>query len=155
MLEDKDEETIEQLRLDSSKVCDFRKELFKRVKSGLTDSEFTYQNAIIHAEALLSEDNYKDVKSLKSLKFTELWWKKFKDFVNEKIPRVDRMVSEDESGNKDEDDDLVVVGTTEGSSNLSQDQQYQIYQFKKENPDWSFLDVSRHFSETFKDAIKI
>ena len=149
MIDDNDINAVDQLRKDAPKLKLFRDCLFELVKEGLSNNTVTYQDALTHANTIIQtgmtrtgnsgsrgDFEFKNVKSLQDLKFTESWWEKFK----RKYQNVDG----------DSTPDSMPFKVHQDMTPLTTEEKYEIFKFKNQNPEMAFNDLAQLFSEKFQ-----
>ena len=96
-------------------------------------------------------------KYVPNLRMTKAWWKGFKEKFG-LAGRIDEVETSDSDSDYDPNDKSTARPMTNpltGHLNLDEKQQFEIFDFRTKNPDWSFRDISEKFSEKFKAWIKI
>ena len=146
---DEDAEAVEQLRLDSTKVTEFKDELVKR---GLKKT-MSYEQAMILVDNLRDEKQFKNVKSLYNVKlWSKLWWDKFRDEIKE-IELIEVEDSEDEDS--ENEDFSLYVGEESAFSKDENGKIFKMFEWKKKNPNGSFAKMARIFSPVFEDRVQV
>ena len=160
---DRDIEAVEQLRIDSAKVAEFKDELSKLVSKG-AEKPMTFEQATFHVEKLRTTEQFKHVKSLKNANWlSKLWWDKFTDEIRgierievadsdeEKLEEEKSEEEKTEAEKSDNEDFGLYIG---GESGLSHERIFEMVEWKKRNPNCSFARMATVFS-TREDRLQV
>ena len=154
----------EQVRVDAHALGEFREELFELVKEGLIANKVTYSEAVTHAKDLIATEKFKDVKSLQNLDLSENWWKKIRarfeerrDFalLRERTVQIDcpNLAESDEILKCDLQPENSDTGEA-NESNMTDHQKYEIYLYRKHNPNKKYRDLVLRFVNKFLVGIE-